>query len=103
MARFAGTEEIDVYPVGWLADIKRAWRCLTVEELHGRRGNAWRILRQRWQYTTRQAKRGNWRAVRQSFNGYLAEHPTRGTRCGTGWTRRRALNSLARHLDESGA
>ncbi len=91
---------IDVYAVGWLADILRAWRCLTVPELAGHRGNAWRFLRQEWRYNVRQVKAGNWRAVRNSFNGYLAEHHTRGTRCGHGWTRRRALRDLYRHLAE---
>lgn len=91
---------IDVYAVGWLKAGQSAWRFLTLPELAGRRGNAWKFLRQQWLYCVRQARRRNWRAVKNQFNGYLAEHRTRGTRCGHGWTRRRALRDLYRHLAE---
>lgn len=69
-------DDWDIYPVGWL----EAWQ-------HKR-------LRAEWRYTIRQAKKRNWRAVRNTFNGYLAEHdggPTHGHNCGTGWTKRAAL------------
>lgn len=44
------------------------------------------------------ARRRNWGSVRSYFNGYLAEHPTDGTRAGHGWTRGRAARDLAQHL-----
>ncbi|NUU21067.1 MAG: hypothetical protein HOV68_06055 [Streptomycetaceae bacterium] len=49
-------------------------------------------------YPIRHARARNWRAVKNYFNGYLAEHAHLGTRCGTGWTRGRAYRDLARHL-----
>ena len=71
---------VDIYPVGLFSDIKR------------------RRLGPGRSYLVGRIRVHNWRAVRNYFNGYLAEHPTRGTRCGHGWTRRRALNNLDRHL-----
>ena len=41
----------------------------------------------------------NWRAVRNHFDGWRAEHAYAGTRAGHGWTRRRALADLRRHLE----
>src|SRR5688572_25692298 len=46
----------DVYPVGWL----EAWK-------KGR-------LKSEWRHVVYWARRRNWRAVRNTFNGYLAEH-----------------------------
>jgi hypothetical protein len=43
------------------------------------------------------------RAIRNACGGWHAEHAYAGTRCGTGWTRRRALRDLRRHLDQIGA
>lgn len=76
---------IDTYPVGVLA----AWK-------HRR-------LRREARLLTRWARDRNWRALRNSFNGYLAEisYPPadfRHTRCGTGWTKRAAASSLGRRL-----
>jgi hypothetical protein len=84
---------VDVYAVGFLKDLQRA-----------RRTGRWRELL-RWQrrYLWRQARRGDWRAVKNAFNGYLAE-PAEfppgdyRRRCGTGWTKARALRSLKRRL-----
>lgn len=77
--------QITVYPVGLL------------EAIRHRRLKPW------WWYVHGQAKRNNWRAIRNSFNGYLAE-VSWGTmqhrRCGHGWTRNRALADLGRHLGE---
>lgn len=98
--------EIDVYPVGWLAGIQRAWRYFTHPNPPpcGRR-QGWRELRRCWDYTVRQAQRRNWRAVKNHFNGYLAEpreFPPGDyrRRCGSGWTKARALRSLARRLPD---
>jgi hypothetical protein len=95
--------KVDVYPVGWLADLLRAWRYLTRAELAGRRKQAWRELRKSWRYTAHQLRRRNWRAVKNAFNGYLAEPEEfppgdYRRRCGTGWTKARALRSLDRRL-----
>lgn len=57
-------------------------------------------------YLWHQARRGNWRAVRNSFNGFLAEwhypptdpafnHPRL---CGRGLTRKAALRRLGRNI-----
>lgn len=78
---------ISVYPVGLLADVKH--RKIT----YGLR------------YVRDRATERNWRAVRNYFNGYLAEVDCppaglRHTRCGRGWTRRAALSSLGRHLGD---
>ena len=76
---------IETYPVGLLADLK--------QHRH-RRGAA---------YLRRQIEARNWRAVRNYFNGYLAEwhYPPEGMnhlRCGKGWTRAAARRSLGRRI-----
>ena len=78
---------IDVYPVGLFSDFKRR-----------------RLRYALVNYLVFQIKRRNWRAVRNYFNGYLAEvsySDMRHTRCGRGWTKRAALSSLGRHLGEA--
>lgn len=80
---------IGTYPVGVLAALLRRDRVAA--------------LRGELRYLRHQAKRRNWRAVRNSFNGYLAEwhYPPEGVivyRCGSGWTRRAALRSLGRNV-----
>lgn len=88
---------IDIYRVGVLDALRADWRIVTVLRRRPYR------LRQEARYLLMQAKRRNWRAVRNSFNGFLAEHRYAGTRCGHGWTRQRALADLRRHLDELAA
>lgn len=78
-----GNNVIDIYPVGLLHD----WKLRKV-----------RPLRWALRYPVRQATAGNWRAARNYFNGYLAEHPSKGRRAGHGWTKRRAYHDLIRHL-----
>ena len=95
--------KIDVYPVGWLATVLRVRRYLTHPELAGHRVQAWSEIRKSWRYTIYQLRRQNWRAVKNAFNGYLAEPEEfpdgdYRRRCGTGWTRARALRSLDRRL-----
>ncbi|HEY9411094.1 MAG TPA: hypothetical protein VIP77_16055 [Jiangellaceae bacterium] len=85
--------EVDIYAVGLLADLRRFVH--SPEPL----GARWRRLR----FDLRQsvlvrARHRQWRALKSYFNGYLAEHESRGTRCGHGWTRGRAYNDLMRHL-----
>ncbi|MFC8832326.1 hypothetical protein ACFT8V_03890 [Streptomyces griseoincarnatus] len=83
--------DIVIYPVGLLAH----WQHF----IHNPdRKAARRRFRLDLRYPFRQARARNWRAVKNYFNGYLAEHATLGTRCGTGWTRGRAYRDLARHL-----
>jgi hypothetical protein len=93
-------DRIDVYPVGLLAALQEAWRILI-----RLRRPAKALQRVRWQvrYLVTQVRRGNWRAVKNTFNGYLAEPRTFPPgdyvrRCGTGWTKARALRSLERRL-----
>jgi hypothetical protein len=83
--------DITIYPVGLLAH----WQQFIH---HPDRKDARRSFRYALRYPLRQARARNWRAVKNYFNGYLAEHAHLGTRCGTGWTRGRAYRDLARHL-----
>ncbi|KXK63377.1 hypothetical protein AWW66_03425 [Micromonospora rosaria] len=89
-------DRIDIYPVGVLADLlmlRRARR-------YGALGWALRRLAQTLRYVARRARAGQWREVKGAFNGYLAEptpFPAHLRRCGSGWTKRRAMRSLHRH------
>lgn len=94
--KFDGT---DTYPVGVLHTLQRIGRVLTVRSdlLRGRRlklakGFAISELR----YLRTQIKAREWRAVRNSFNGYLAEHQHGGHNAGRGWTKRAAERRVAR-------
>ena len=73
----------DIYPVGLLHD----WQLRHV-----------RPLRRALRYPLRQASAGNWRAVRNYFNGYLAEYRGGGFNAGHGWTQDRALRRLKREM-----
>ncbi|WP_109030153.1 hypothetical protein [Streptomyces rubrogriseus] len=84
---------ITIYPVGLLADLSRF-----VHEAD--RVAARRHLRASLHREWERIKARKWREAKNYLNGYLAEHDTLGTRCGTGWTRGRALRDLARHLIE---
>lgn len=90
---------IDVYAVGVLYDLiilGRAIRRRDGRAIRWALGCLGRRSRLLWDW----ARVGNWRAVKNSFNGYLAEpvaFPAGLRRCGSGWTRKRALRSLARH------
>lgn len=108
---------IDVYPVGALANARRAWRFLTLPA--ARFPSAldppvtwrWRIDRAYSQvYGTyrsvrRHVRNRQWRDLKNTFNGHLAE-PTPWpdgiglTRCGSGWTRTGAILSLYRHASK---
>lgn len=91
--------EVHIYAVGLLdhlRTVRGTWKHL------GRR-EAIRTLRHRLGYLRHQIRARNWRAVRNYFNGYLAEpltHDEAWTRCGHGWTRKRALRDLNRHMDK---
>lgn len=80
---------IETYPVGLFSDIQRH-----------------RLRYGLRTYLLRQIRRRNWRAVRNYFNGYLAEwhYPPEGMiirRCGRGWTRGAALRNLGRRIVEA--
>lgn len=94
-----GQEEIDVYPVGWLAVLLGLGRSLRARH---RQAIAFSLgkIRYQWRLTVDRARAGKWREIRNSFNGYLAEHHALGSRAGHGWTKKRALRDLNRHLDE---
>lgn len=109
MIRVAERPSIDVYPVGVLADLRHAWRYLTARRFPAAVGPptwGWRLSRARAslrhirQTIARHVRARNWRALKNAFNGYLAEpvaFPAGLRRCGSGWTKKRALRSLARH------
>lgn len=108
--------EVDVYPVGVLAELRHAWRFLTARKFPAAVGPPswrWRISRARTSLrhirrtVARHVRARNWRALKNTFNGYLAEpreFPPGDyvRRCGTGWTKKRALRSLARRLPKQG-
>ena len=79
---------ISVYPVGFYRDLKQLRRAFQLKD--------WLGVRHRVRWITR-----SWR-MRSYWNGYLAEvdYPTAllHRTCGHGWTKRRALSSLGRHL-----
>ncbi|WP_027930730.1 hypothetical protein [Amycolatopsis thermoflava] len=81
-------DNVDIYPVGLLHD----WKHRKI-----------RPLRRALRYPIRQARAGNWRAVSNYFNGYLAEHQTEHCNAGHGWTKRRAHRDLNRHLARKSA
>lgn len=82
---------IDVYSVGFLSDLAQYVHSPDRRVARHRFRNGLRA-------PLRHARTGDWSALRNYFNGYLAEHPTLGTRAGHGWTRGRAVRDLARHL-----
>lgn len=80
---------IDVYAVGILSALKY-------------RRAGW--LRREFRNLKRRISERNWNAVRNSFSGYLAEPcpwPEGLRRCGSGWTKKRALNDLKRRMAEA--
>lgn len=89
---------VDVYPVGALRDLRMMWSAVR----HGHRIGWMPAAGEVRRYARWMAR--SWRR-RSYWNGYLAE-PTWGvdgpafTRCGHGWTERRARRSLAAHVLE---
>ena len=97
--KFDGT---DTYPVGVLRTMQQVKRALTHPGLRGKRVELTRyVLRVERRYLAGQIRKGNWRAVRNSFNGYLAEHDGHPHNCGTGWTKRAAERRAERICQES--
>ena len=98
--------EVDVYPVGWLSTLRRVGRALfTRRHVRGIRRMAWFDVRRQAALTLHRVRHGQWRELKNSFNGYLAEPhhwpdnwpDGKPRRCGSGWTQRRALRSLQRN------
>lgn len=86
---------IDVYPVGMLANLRHAWRSWRHPKVDNR--HAWIYIRYAFRSSARHIRNRQWRELKNDFNGYLAEPtpwPEGATRCGSGWTRKRALRSL---------
>ena len=81
MSEHGGEMDVWVYPVGWLAAWKR------------------KKLRSEWRYMARQVRARNWRAVRNTLNGYLCEHDGHPHNCGSGWTKRAAVRRADRICD----
>lgn len=92
---------VDVYPVGVLAELLRLRNALRYRRPEAIR---WALGRVRGEvrFIAEDARVGNWRAVRNAVGGYHAEHRDFGLRCGTGWTKRRAVRDLYRDLAELG-
>lgn len=107
---------IDVYPVGVLKRLLHTWHVLTARKFPASVGPPswlWRLSRARISLgyipktVARHLRARNWRALKNAFNGYLAEpyeFPPGDYRrcCGTGWTKARALRSLGRRLPIGG-
>jgi hypothetical protein len=102
-------DHVDIYPDGLLADLRRAWRYLTVRRFptaatvtwRWRRMTALRIMRGSVRLLARNVRGRQWRELRQYLNGYLAEPyhwPEDGSlsKCGRGWTKAGAMRSLRR-------
>ena len=87
---------IDVYPVGILSDLLPVLRVFDPRiPFDDRRAARRRVLR-RLRYGIAS---GRYRS-RNAWNGYLAEprdFPPHMTRCGHGWTQKRALHDLHEH------
>lgn len=97
---------IEVYPVGLLADLLRDWRQIRHwRELRAAGGKPILHVRHAVRYLALRLRERNWRSVKSALNGYLAEptpFPEEIRRCGSGWTRKRALRSLRRQYERAG-
>ena len=96
----SGQTKISVYPVGALYNIQTAYRAVTTMWRWDLARTEFRDLRR---YTLTRLRERNWRALKNEFNGYLAEidypcdHLAFRT-CGHGWTKRRAARRLGEYL-----
>lgn len=107
MSAAAPTKPIDVYPVGLLADLLRDWRQIRHwRELRAAGGRPTLHIRRTARYLLNAVRYGaSGRAVKNTFNGYLAEptpFPEGLRRCGSGWTKAGALRSLRRQYERAG-
>jgi len=90
--------EVDVYAVGLLHDLRLlAGRLRHPDPENPYMVSPWRSFRYHLKRGTwDRARAGKWRALRNYFNGYLAEHADGGSNAGRGWTRRAAVRRLAK-------
>lgn len=100
---------IDIYRVGVLRNLYAAWRSLTCNPPPSVTWNKWDRARQNLRIAVssplRHIRNRQWHELKNDFNGYLAEPtpwPEGATRCGSGWTKRRALRSLQRNIRRPG-
>jgi hypothetical protein len=90
---------VSIYRVGLTYDLYvlwRAWRFRRVPQHVDMTRWALGRLRRKLSYIASQARARNWRAVHNSFNGWLAESAS-CPKAGRGATRARALADLAHH------
>ncbi len=92
---------IDIYPVGVLKTLQY---CISAVK-HGE----YRIARNRFKYQLktlwRHIKGRRWHTLKCQFNGYLCEltpWPEDVKRCGSGWTKMRAIKSMIKQVDKAG-
>lgn len=78
---------IDVYPVGFVRDMRLAWRAVLVN-------GDWQTARNRLRWV---ARRESW-GRRSYWNGWLAEHRDHGL-AARGWTPGLALRHLRQKLE----
>jgi hypothetical protein len=92
---------VDIYPVGLLEEIqqsrlcKRSW-ISPVRPFKHLFSAIRHFLKGEWKLSYEE-----WRPFKSYFNGYLAEPnvmPGKLRRCGSGWTRNRALRDLKRRV-----
>lgn len=92
------TEYRDTYPVGVLKMLQISGRALTHPGLRGKRlAIVRREFRSEWRFIIGYCIKGRrWRALRNTFNGYLSEHRHGGHDAGRGWTMRAAQRRVER-------
>lgn len=86
----------DVYPVGVLKALQCAGRCLYKKGIDARVSRARRYLRMEARRLTYYLKKREWRNLKNSFNGYLAEHRTCRHNAGRAWTKTTAYRRVER-------
>lgn len=103
---------VEVYPVGWCAVLLYLFRAHVrphpewmPDRVRKARQHTHSQVRTQLRTTIRHLRRRQWRDLKNEFNGYLAEpdpFPEGVHRCGSGWTRKRALRSLRRQVRRPG-
>lgn len=93
--------DVDIYAVGWLRVFLRARAAIMQWGPRAGLRMCWPNFAWQCRYVAGNVRERKWRAVKNTLNGYVAEPRELAegfTRCGTGWTKARALRSLARHM-----
>lgn len=85
----------DVYRVGFFAYAYAIWRVLTGGFYKDSKLDYVKLrTRAELGQLRYWAARGQWRCIRNHFNGYLAEHDGHPHDAGSGWTKTRALKDV---------